>query len=482
MFQCPICRTEYPKQKAVCAVCGWDLQPYSFVTGLIPEVSEKEKSRLDWAKQVWTLLQQRQHQLAQLHSKADSSVLPSPPISSKIEPAVPSQTADVEVDPVRTKQIGDANRTAQIEYPAPLSLSTRLPEPIQPKPASALPLTLEQLDAVEQDASEPPVTQELPDEPAAHSAQSSIQPSLETDSVLGRSPTLSDHPWLGLSELSPQGFTFSVLTVNAQGQTLSCEHREAVCFSEVLEQAVRLELVSIPEGCFRMGSPTDEFERDTHEQLQDNVCLAPFWIGKFPITQAQWRAVAGLPRVNRPLNPEPSSFEGGTRPVEQVTWNDAIEFCDRLARQTNRPYRLPSEVEWEYACRAGSQTPFHFGETLSSELANYDGKYTYRLELPGEYREGTTPVGLFPGANAFGLYDMHGNVWEWCADAWLDSRAVAPIPKLGQRPDQTDYERLLRGGAWYCLPGLCRAAQRHWNQPNYGGSGIGFRVACSQLS
>jgi formylglycine-generating enzyme required for sulfatase activity len=475
MLQCPVCQTEYVEHKTkFCPLCGWDLQPYSFMTGLIPEVVEKEKSRLNWAKQTWSLSEQRQRAEFDQQNQAALSALPVQSTASlDLKP-----TAPVETNWVETERRVDADQSA-------LQLSTPLPEPIQPKPSAAsgfLPLTLEQLDAAAQ-ASESQVPR------AADNATSPI--ALEVDPhqqpiALKRSPSWQPDPpdfsesSLRVKEPNPKNFTFSVLAVDAQGQTLSCESGQALCFSEALDQFVSLEMVSIPAGSFRLGSPPDEFERDASELIQENVSISAFWIGKFPVTQAEWQIVAGLAQVHRPLSPEPANFAGANRPVEQVTWNDAIEFCARLSQHTERHYRLPCEAEWEYACRAGTLTPFHFGQTLTSELANYDGKYTYQLEAPGEYRQGTTPVGLFQVANAFGLYDMHGNVWEWCADAWSDSQAAA-TECIVQNLDGTDRDRLLRGGAWYCLPGLCRAAQRHWNQPNYGGSGIGFRVACSQL-
>ncbi|MFM9160298.1 MAG: formylglycine-generating enzyme family protein, partial [Dolichospermum sp.] len=129
-------------------------------------------------------------------------------------------------------------------------------------------------------------------------------------------------------------------------------------------------------------------------------------------------AVAALPQVNQELKPNPSRFKGdgstlltNHRPVERVSWHDAVEFCARLSNYTKRPYRLPSEAEWEYACRAGTTTPFHFGETMTTDLANYNGNYTYGDGSKGVYREETTEVGSFKIANEFGLYDMHGNVW-----------------------------------------------------------------------
>ena len=148
-------------------------------------------------------------------------------------------------------------------------------------------------------------------------------------------------------------------------------------------------------------------------------------MSKYPITQEQWRSVAGLPQVKRELKLDPSRFKGDILPVEQVSWLDALEFCRRLSNQAGREYRLPSESEWEYACRAGTTTPFHYGETITTELVNYNGEYPYCDAPKGENRKKTTPVGQFP-ANAFGLYDMHGNVWEWCADDWHDSYEGAP--------------------------------------------------------
>jgi formylglycine-generating enzyme required for sulfatase activity len=149
-------------------------------------------------------------------------------------------------------------------------------------------------------------------------------------------------------------------------------------------------------------------------------------MGKFPVTQAQWRAVAALPKINTDLDPDPSYFNGANRPVEQVSWDEAMEFCRRLSKKTGRDYRLPSEAEWEYACRAGTNKPFHFGKRITSDLANYNGNSVYGNAPKGKYREETTPVGSLKVANAFGLYDMHGNVWEWCADGWHENYEGAP--------------------------------------------------------
>ncbi|MEQ8464777.1 formylglycine-generating enzyme family protein, partial [Coleofasciculus sp. E1-EBD-02] len=161
------------------------------------------------------------------------------------------------------------------------------------------------------------------------------------------------------------------------------------------------------------------------------------------------------------------------------SWYDCVEFCARLSQYTGWNYRLPSEAEWEYACRAGTTTPFHFGETITTDLANYDGKYIYGAGAKGKYREETTPVGSFQVANAFGLYDMHGNVWEWCLDQWHDSYEGAPSD--GQAwiiNDNDNHYRLLRGGSWYTYPRYCRCAYRSGNTPAFRYYDNGFRVVC----
>jgi eukaryotic-like serine/threonine-protein kinase len=163
---------------------------------------------------------------------------------------------------------------------------------------------------------------------------------------------------------------------------------------------VTLEMVAIPGGKFTMGSAATEKERSNDEGPQREVSIQPFSMGRFAVTQAQWQAVMGS---------NPSNFKGDKRPVEKISWQQAREFCQKLSQQTGRPYRLPSEAEWEYACRAGTTTPFYFGETITPALVNYNGNYSYGAAPKGQYREQTTDVGSFP-PNAFGLYDMHGNV------------------------------------------------------------------------
>jgi formylglycine-generating enzyme required for sulfatase activity len=257
-----------------------------------------------------------------------------------------------------------------------------------------------------------------------------------------------------------------------------------------LGDGVSLPLIAIPAGEFVMGSPLfDEPERQDNEGPQHRVQLEGFLMGQMPITQAQWRAVARLvpplgQRWERELPLNPSQFSGqpdsDQRPVEKVSWLQAIEFCRRLSAFTGDLYTLPSEAQWEYACRAGTSTPFAFGETISPGLANYDANYTYANSPKGEYRQQTTPVGSFP-ANAWGLQDMHGNVWEWCLDHWHGNAEGAPIDGsawLSTRADAGDMSRLLRGGSWFSLPRFCRSAFRDLNRPVDAYDFVGFRVVC----
>jgi formylglycine-generating enzyme required for sulfatase activity len=297
-------------------------------------------------------------------------------------------------------------------------------------------------------------------------------------------------------ELETQPFEFEVATIELERKLINLgrkapvikrSRRQAQYFIEDLRNGVQLEMVSIPEGSFMMGSLQDEPERLSSESPQHQVTVPAFFMGKFPVTQAQWQAVAALPQVNRELNPHPSGFKGANRPVEQVSWYDAVEFCSRLSQYTGRPYSLPSEAEWEYACRAGTTTPFHFGETITSKLANYNADYTYGTGVKGTYRKETTPVGSFNAANAFGLYDMHGNVWEWCLDDWHDNYEGAPTDGSAWFYDNDNLSQkqgyaVLRGGSWINNPYICRSASRNnINRAERDGiySYIGFRVVCA---
>lgn len=265
---------------------------------------------------------------------------------------------------------------------------------------------------------------------------------------------------------------------------------------------VSLDMILIPSGIFTMGAPLTEEDSLDSERPQHQVSLPLFFMGRYPITQAQWKAIATLEPIHLELDPDPSRFKGDNRPVEQVRWQEAIEFCARLSRYTGKNYRLPSEAEWEYACRAGTTTPFHFGETISTELANYDGtseKYgVYGRGEKGIYRKETTDVNLFKVANAFGLSDMHGNVWEWCLDPWHGDYNNAPTDsRVWDEENKNDnrYQNVLnnldkliedkrshvvRGGSWNSHPRICRSAYR--NYVDYRIDNIGFRVVSPQDS
>jgi len=285
-----------------------------------------------------------------------------------------------------------------------------------------------------------------------------------------------------------QIFEFDVVKVDVEKSgllgldkkvTTSCHKEQASYFTEDLGKGISLEMVVIPAGSFQMGSPDTEEERSKSESPQHQVTVASFCLGKYPITQGQWQAVATLPQVNRKLDPNPSLFKGKDLPVEQVSWYDAVEFCSRLSQKTGKKYRLPNEAEWEYACRANTTTPFHFGETITPELANYDGNYTYGSGTKGKYRQQTTPVGSFKVANSFGLYDMHGNVWEWCADHWHSNYQGAPTDGSAWLIDNDNYsQRMLRGGSWCYYPWVCRGAGRYCVGPDVRFYDFGFRVVC----
>jgi len=221
----------------------------------------------------------------------------------------------------------------------------------------------------------------------------------------------------------------------------------------------------LPPGRFLMGSPEDEPERDDDERQHEVLLTRGFWLADTACTQALWQAVMGG---------NPSAFRGEDRPVESVSWQDAKAFIDKLNGQ--RPelaLRLPTEAEWEYACRAGTATPFSFGETITTDQVNYDGNFPYANGKKGRYREETIPV-REPPANDWGLYQMHGNVWEWCGD-WYDAYPTAPVvdptgPESGQA-------RVLRGGSWFYYGRDVRSAVRSMSDPSYRDAFIGFRLA-----
>jgi formylglycine-generating enzyme required for sulfatase activity/uncharacterized caspase-like protein len=249
----------------------------------------------------------------------------------------------------------------------------------------------------------------------------------------------------------------------------------------VPDNALPLQMILIPGGTFMMGSPNSEAQRLDSESPQHKVTVPQFLMSRYPITQAQWKVVAGMNKIECDLETDPSRFKGDNRPVECISWYDAVEFCARLSKHTKNSYRLPSEAEWEYACRAGTKTPFHFGETITPELSNYDGNYVYNNGSKGKYRKETTPVDHFGHANAFGLSEMHGNVWEWCSDHWHENYIDAPTDGKMRATVREDANRVLRGGSWNLNPRHCRSAIRDDNSPDNRNNNFGLRVVCSLL-
>jgi formylglycine-generating enzyme required for sulfatase activity len=261
-----------------------------------------------------------------------------------------------------------------------------------------------------------------------------------------------------------------------------------------LAEGLALTMLRIPAGSFLMGAPETEADSSEAERPVHWVTLSEFLLAQTPVTQAQWRAVALWQRQAHEdahlwpekLDQDPvkklenaKRFLGGQRPVVNVSWRDAMAFCQRLRLRTGKHYTLPSEAQWEYACRAGTTAPFHFGETISSELANYYGIETYGNGPRGAYRGQLTDVGLFP-ANAWGLCDMHGTVWEWCSDHWHDNYEGAPAdgrPWIDETTDEYKH-KVLRGGSWDFRPEICRSAYRVNGFPDSRKDCRGLRVCC----
>ena len=271
--------------------------------------------------------------------------------------------------------------------------------------------------------------------------------------------------------ISGKEFNFEIVTVNAKGKIIHREQKQARYETEDLGHGVTLDMVSIPGGTFMMGSPKDEKEREFWkkgtESPQHRVTVPSFFMGKYQVTQAQWQAIMGE---------NPSRFKGENCPVEKISWEEAVKFCQRLSEKTSKTYRLPSEAEWEYACRAGTTTPFYFGDTITTELVNYNGNYPYASAPKGVYRKKTTDVGSFP-PNAFGLYDMHGNVWEWCTDPWHDNYNGAPTDGSVWEKGGSGSLFVLRGGSWGSSARGARTAYRVGNEPTNRNFNVGLRLA-----
>ncbi len=284
-------------------------------------------------------------------------------------------------------------------------------------------------------------------------------------------------------------FDFVTVTVDDRGVVIDRQVRQARRSIEEWGGAVRLELVEIAGGEFWMGSSEAEaqaafadaklhYEGASEagyiaEVPRHRVKLSPFSMGKYPVTQSQWYEVMGdLPEI-------PDNLRGGEHPVVMVSWEEADDFCQELSRRTRRQYRLPTEAEWEYACRAGTNTPFAFGQNINPEIVNYAGNHPYGSAPQGVYAQKPVPVGSLGVANAFGLYDMHGNVWEWCSD-WYSNSYYEECHKQGVEPDppgpDTGSVRVYRGGGWRHDAVNCRSANRGGVAPGFRYGYLSFRL------
>jgi formylglycine-generating enzyme required for sulfatase activity len=249
---------------------------------------------------------------------------------------------------------------------------------------------------------------------------------------------------------------------------------------EAITNSLGMKLVRIPAGRFVMGSPTTEAERDPEEIEHEVHITKPFYLGAHEVTQSQFHSVVPKHKPH---------FVGSDLPIEQVTWRVAVEFCETLSnleaeRKAGRSYRLPTEAEWEYACRAGVKTAFHYGDDVSAAQANFNGNFPFGKAAKGPYLRKTAPVGSY-AANAWGLFDMHGNVAEWCSD-WYDPNYYKTSPKEDPPgPTQgvvdtgfNEFFRVVRGGCWHDEARACRSAYRFRLQPTEPYRLVGFRVVC----
>jgi formylglycine-generating enzyme required for sulfatase activity len=234
----------------------------------------------------------------------------------------------------------------------------------------------------------------------------------------------------------------------------------------VLDDETTMRLALIPAGKFLLGSPLGDKNRQADERLPRDVTISkPFYMGIYEVTQKQYLAVTGK---------APSQFKGENNPVERVSWDDAVEFCKKLSSMTGKSVFLPTDAQWEYACRAGTTTPFNTGDTITADQANFNGSAIIVNGRPGKFRQKTIPVGEFK-PNAFGLYDMHGNVWEWCAD-WYDGRYYISDNRTDPTGPASGRYRVFRGGGWIGNQSACQSSAYSGQEPDTRNNNIGFRV------
>jgi len=309
--------------------------------------------------------------------------------------------------------------------------------------------------------------------------QASGQPTILTD---------AKNPNVGGDPVDLKKYEFETVILNARGAPVQRRKGHALHFVEKLTNHQQLNMIAIPEGTFLMGSPNTEEGRDNDkEEPQHRVTVPPFYISKFPITNGQWDAVVEMNVKGGTIGLEKSPWNSsGWLTKINVSWEEAMEFCDRLTWVFMREYRLPTEAEWEYACRAGTTTPFCFGETIVARVANFSSDFPYKSAMKAPPRKGLISSTSMEGVNPFGLYDMHGNVWEWCLDKWHNNYQGAPTDGSSWEDDvkYKDGEdwRVLRGGSWNSPAVSCRSAARTTQHANKKFNDVGFRVVIPMVS
>lgn len=275
---------------------------------------------------------------------------------------------------------------------------------------------------------------------------------------------------------------FQTVQVDAYGQIVGKKSMQASYFDEpVLRNPLRkllpLRMIKIPAGEFMMGSPASEPHHDDQEGPQRKIQVPSFYLGAFTITQRQYEIIMGS---NPSYFTDDQGKDGANLPVEQVTWQDADAFCKKLSEMSGRTYRLPSEAEWEYACRASTTTPFCFGETLTTEIANFFADFSFTENYEENYRNTPVAVDSF-WPNGFGLYNMHGNVFEWCADDYHENYKNAPKSVAPWISGQAQATKMMRGGSWFNDTPYCRSAARDKNTQIGLSNASGFRVVCEPI-
>lgn len=274
---------------------------------------------------------------------------------------------------------------------------------------------------------------------------------------------------------------YHTVLLDPQGSIISRKTAKAAASREDLGNGVALEMVRLKGAIFRMGSEPED-GRETGDATPHQVRLSDFEIGKIEVTREQWREIAGMRhlKVERDLAEDPARFKSAwDLPVESVAWEDAVEFCQRLSRKTGSVWRLPTEAEWEYAARAGSDDAYGFGPTIISEIANYRSETPFGLAPEAVSRGETIPGASLGVANGFGLFEMHGNVWEWCSD-WYDPDYFDDCRRLGIVIDPkgpvAGTHHVIRGGGWPSIASRCRSSLRMIHIPGSRLDDVGFRV------